>query len=289
MISFKEYFVKLDEDYKTVSKKFVDAGTDVNVVSDHIARFKKLSDNQRLSGPEKNIDSWSNKSFNEFKQFITNIESKVTKSGQKKNSGTSVDITTPEQKAAGWNIIIPTNIEASCYHGKGTDWCVSSRSKNYFTQYFLNNDITLIFCLNDKKEKWAIACNSGLKEKPEFFNANDDSITKTKFNSQTKLKADEIMKLALGHEQVKVDRKTGQENSIEYRIKHTTHPDPELEKKIIDSKDAYNYAYNVLKGPFKAGEEVISKDAEYAYNYADEVLRDNNPSTWAARYNKTHK
>ena len=367
MLSFKDLFLKITEDFKTVTQKFIAANIPTDDVTTYISKFKTLSKNQRLTGLEKNIDTWRNKSFDEFKKFIDDIESKVTKSGQKKNSGTSVDITTPEQKAAGWNIIIPTNKEASCYHGTGTDWCVSSRSENHFTHYFINNDITLIFCLNDKKEKWAIACNSRLKEESEFFNANDNSITKTKFNSQTKLNADEIITLALDHEQVTVDRKTGQENSIEYRIKHTTHPDPELEKKIIDSKDAYNYAYHVLKGPFKAGEEAISKDAEYAYyyahyvlkgpfkagepviskdavyayyyaynvlngpfkagepvisknamlaynyayyvlkgpfkageeaiskddqwayDYADEVLIDNNPSTWAARYNKTHK
>ena len=280
MLSFKDLFLKITEDFKTVTQKFIAANIPTDDVTTYITKFKTLSTNQRLTGLEKNIDTWGNKSFDEFKKFIDDIESKVTnrgqKKGQKKDSGTIVDITTPKQKAAGWNIIIPTNKEASCYHGTGANWCVSTYSQNnQFNKYFIDDSITLIFCLNDKKENWAIACSLSGSFYPEFFDMDNTSITKTKFNRDTKLKADEIMKLALGHEQVKVVRTTQQNNSMSYVIQHTKTADPELEKKVIDSKNskyAYLYASHVLKGPFKAGEEVISKDANYAYNYAYHFL-----------------
>ena len=322
MLSFKDLFLKITEDFKTVTQKFIAANIPTDDVTTYITKFKTLSKNQRLTGLEKNIDTWGNKSFDEFKKFIDGIESKVTKSGQKKNSGTSVDITTPKQKAAGWNIIIPTNKEASCYHGTGTDWCVSKRDQDYFTEYFLENDITLVFCLNDKKEKWAIACHSKVRDKTEFFDAEDESLSKINFDTKTKLNSDEIIKLALSDKQVTVDRTVQKKSDIAYLINQKMNlsirtADPELEKKIIDSKNseyaykyavlldrpfkageaaiskdpeyAYMYAKGILKGPFKAGEEVISKYPGSAYMYAKDVLADADPKTWDLRYKSSNK
>ena len=45
------------------------------------------------------------------------------------------------------------------------------------------------------------------------------------------------------------------------------------EKYIVTSaKYAYQYARDVLKGPFPAAEAIIAKDAYYAYQYARDVL-----------------
>jgi hypothetical protein len=52
-----------------------------------------------------------------------------------------------------------------------------------------------------------------------------------------------------------------------------------------DAYYAYSYAYNLLDGPFPAGEPAIARDSShYAERYADYVLRDPAPKTWAHRY-----
>ena len=40
-----------------------------------------------------------------------------------------------------------------------------------------------------------------------------------------------------------------------------------------DAEYAFMYAWNVLKGPFPAGEKAIASNAEYAYLYAQKVLK----------------
>jgi len=194
MLSFKSF---IDEDYKTTALKFVASGIDKAQVDDYIKKFKELSNKQKLAGDEKNIDFWAKKTFSNFKEFVDKKQVEVTKSSVKKDSGKSIDITTPEQRSAGWNIIIPLNKESSCYHGTGTDWCVSKREHDYFNQYFYSGGINLIFCLNDKKEKWAIAIPTSpnyMDDLLKFFDKKDKQITEYEFGIQTKLKFDDIIR-----------------------------------------------------------------------------------------------
>ena len=194
MLSFKSF---IDEDYKTTALKFVASGIDKAQVDDYILKFKELSNKQKLAGDEKNIDFWAKKPFSNFKEFVDKKQVEVTKSSVKKDSGKSIDITTPEQRSDGWNIIIPLDKESSCYHGTGTDWCVSKREHDYFNQYFYSGGINLIFCLNDKKEKWAIAIPTSpnyMDDLLKFFDKKDKQITEYQFGIQTKLKFDDIFR-----------------------------------------------------------------------------------------------
>ena len=47
----------------------------------------------------------------------------------------------------------------------------------------------------------------------------------------------------------------------------------EEQKIITDVVDTYYYAWNIIKGRFPAGEEIISNNAEYAYKYAANVIK----------------
>lgn len=194
MLSFKSF---IDEDYKTTTAKFVASGIDKGQVDDYIKKFKELSNKQKLAGDEKNIDNWAKKPFSNFKEFVDKKQVEVTKSSVKKDSGKSIDITTPQQRSDGWNIIIPLDKESSCYHGTGTDWCVSKREHDYFNQYFYSGGINLIFCLNDKKEKWAITIPTSpgdMDDLLNFFDKKDKQITEYEFGIQTKLKFDDIIR-----------------------------------------------------------------------------------------------
>ena len=49
---------------------------------------------------------------------------------------------------------------------------------------------------------------------------------------------------------------------------------PELEAIIAtDPKWSYNYALDVIKGPWKRGEEAISKDSLWSYHYANDIIK----------------
>ena len=200
MLSFKSFKAFLNEDYKTTTAKFVASGIDKDQVDEYIKKFKELSNKQKLAGDEKNIDTWSKKAFSEFKEFVDAKETEVAvvanKKAEKKDPGTSFDITTPEQRSAGWNILIPLDKASSCYQGNKdsmSDWCVSKREHDYFDKYFYEANSNLIFCLNAKKEKWAIEIKSN-GSAFIFYDIKDNQISKSEFEKQTKLNFDDILR-----------------------------------------------------------------------------------------------
>ena len=121
------YYELITEDFKSVTKKFIDAGADSAEVDKYITQFKALGTNlNNIKDPaDKNIDVWGKRSFADFKKFVTDIRTQATLGSQKKDAGTIIDITTPAQRAEGWrkllirkgqvrwNIIIPTDKSAS--------------------------------------------------------------------------------------------------------------------------------------------------------------------------------
>ena len=324
------YYELISEDFKSVTKKFIDAGADSAEVNKYITQFKALGTklNNITDPADKNIDAWDKRSFADFQKFVTYVRTQATLGSQKKDAGTIIDITTPAQRAEGWrkllirkgqvrwNIIIPTDKEASCYHGTGTNWCVSKPNQDYFERYVLEDNDTLIFCLNDQQEKWAIVCH--VSRETEFFNATNTPITQKQFDSATGLNSAKIIQAALSHAGVDPARAAAKLTSIPYLIKQLKSPDPALERRILVTKNAmwaYKYAHMfkpggwpaaepaiardaglatryaryVLKAPFPAGEPAIAQDAEWAVWYAQDVLKDPKPNAWGERYQELHK
>ena len=193
----------LIEDYKTTAVKFVASGIDKAQVDVYINKFRELSNKQKLAGDEKNIDTWAKKAFSEFKEFVDVKETEVAvvanQKAQKKNPGTSFDITTPEQRSAGWNIIIPLDKAASCFYGnkdRMSDWCVAKTEHDYFNKYFYDDNSNLIFCLNAKQEKWAIEIiiKSDGGSAITFHDIKNNFISKSEFEKQTQLNFDDILR-----------------------------------------------------------------------------------------------
>ena len=200
MLSFKQFKQFIDEDYKTTTAKFVASGVDKEQVDVYIKKFRELSNKQKLAGDEKNIDTWAKKTFLDFKNFVDVKETEVAvvanKKAEKKDPGESIDITTDQQRENGWNILIPLDKASSCYQGNKdsmSDWCVSKREHDYFDKYFYEANSNLIFCLNDKKEKWAIEIKSN-GSAFIFYDIKDNQISKSEFDKQTKLNFDDILR-----------------------------------------------------------------------------------------------
>jgi lambda repressor-like predicted transcriptional regulator len=288
MITFKQFknILSLEEDFKTVKQKFISSGESEEEIDNYLNRFKILSANQRLSGDEKNIDMWGKKPFEDLKKFIIDTESTITKSGKKKDPGISIDITTPKQQAAGWRIIIPLNKQASCFEGRGTDWCVSKESQTYFEEYFIQKNITLIYCLDtNKKQKWAIVIYPD-NIPTEFFDINDDSLTEEEFENKTGLNVKEIVGKITSAIKIKIEsgRKDARTkyfatftpiDAYNYAINsgESYKRTPELEDIIgRDPQMSYNYFAFVLRGiRFPKGEDAIATDAKLSLNYAKNI------------------
>ena len=93
-----------------------------------------------------------------------------------------------------WDVIVPLDHDASCFLGKGTDWCVAKQNENYFSDYFFTENITLIFVINKQtNKKWAISFN---EDEIEYFTQDDKKINSNYFKNQTKLDPKLIIRAA---------------------------------------------------------------------------------------------
>lgn len=304
----------ITEGYKEVAQKYIASGSDPTQVKDIINQFKDIVNKNQAKGDERNIDWWGkNKSFDEFNKFVKSIDIKRTKTQVKRQkiAGNSINIFENDN----WLVVIPLDKDASCFHGKNTDWCTAKPNQEHFTEYF-SQRITLIYCINKQTgNKWAIAVSPYFSPK-ELFDQNDNSISKEQFISQTNLNPDQLAELASKHKKaIDVSRKEVVKNDPEtayvYAINVLGKRFPEGEKAIAShpgyaynyarfvlgdrfsqgekaiassAKDAYEYALHVIKGRWPEGEKVIASSPRHGLLYARYVINDRDPNTWAKRY-----
>jgi hypothetical protein len=188
------YYEILFEDFKTAKQKFLDNGVDDYDIDNVFNEYKKFR--IRMNPPYNNIDWWArNSDFASLKTYVRDI-SGIPSSREMKKSKTGKTIILMENEK--WLIVIPLDKDASCFHGRETDWCTTKPFQNYYEQYFYKSEITLIYCLDKKSgNKWAIAAHSDISER-EFFDRSDNSISSDDFKKQTGLDPDEIISRATG-------------------------------------------------------------------------------------------
>lgn len=186
----------LNEDFKTAAKKYLDSGEKPTDISKTINAFKTIR--QRVKPPENNIDWWAkNRTFSQLKNYVENFEGIPTKNQIGKKTGRSVNILENDE----WLITVPLDKDASCFHGKTTDWCTTKPYETQFEEYFYDNKITLIYCIQKATgEKWAIAAHKDELDNSEYFDKNDSSLEKEQFENQTRLDVDMILSKAFGND-----------------------------------------------------------------------------------------
>lgn len=133
-------------------------------------------------------------------------------------------------------IVVPKTGEAACYYGKGTKWCTAADSNNMFNHY---NEQGLIYILIDKKnnKKYQIHLESH-----QCMNERDEE--------------------------------------VKFKILLETYPEPLkalsniLFKKALSSpRLAYSYVYMISQEPTKELEPIIATDAEFSFDYAENILK----------------
>lgn len=228
--SFKHYIsniTRLDESFGDAQIVF-SRTNDANEVKATLEKFRKLAQQNKLSGDQKDITKWIKRPFSELKQLVQSVAEVLSKRELKTlGKKDSVKLTdTPE-----WLVIAPLTTEASQYYGKGTKWCTSGKQNNYFHNYFINDNIVLIYFISKQSaEKYAIAAHPDLTE-VECFDAADEAIEIGDIITATNLPVMALIKTAIKHPDVK--------NA------HAKHFDNEIEKLDKTIKDFLTYLENL--------------------------------------------
>lgn len=182
--------IRLVEGYREVTQKFSQEA-DLDQVKKIIAQYRDLVNRNQVQGNERNIDWWGKQGWERFRVFVNakSQQQSQTQKKKRKNTGQSYTLAENDQ----WLIVVPLDKDASCFHGKGTDWCTTKPDHDYFEQYFLNDLVTLIYFLQKQTgAKWAAAVYSN--GEAEFFDKNDNSISNGDLADQTGIPLDTVMK-----------------------------------------------------------------------------------------------
>lgn len=188
------------EGYREVEQKYVAAGADPQTVKKALDQFRDLVNRNQVQGQERNIDWWGkNIVFDEFSQYVHQKSATPTATQIKRKKVTGRSITLQEDDQ--WLIVIPLDKDASCFHGKNSDWCTTKPTQSQFEEYFYRKEIILIYCLNKQTGgMWAIAGHHDLPEF-EMFDQQDNSIDANEFQRQTGLNPQDLLSLAIKNHQ----------------------------------------------------------------------------------------
>ena len=260
----------LNEGYPEAQKEFAQASGDENLSSEVIGQFRTLVNRNQVQGNERNIDWWRKQGWEKFSQFVAKKVQQPSKTQVKRQKVAGRSITLMENDQ--WLIVIPLDKEASCFHGKNSDWCTTKQYQPYFENYFYDKEVTLIYCLQKQTgEMWAIAAHRKLEGRWEIFDQGDNSISDAQLLQQTGLNAKRIVDVALSdvHQPEVQKSRTGYKDSIELTSKMLDERmklhgfvdkkaqlrDPKIEEQLLYNKnpDLCRYYLETLLPPSRGG------------------------------------
>jgi hypothetical protein len=245
----------LDEGYPEAQAEFAQASGDQNAVANSIAAYRALVNKNQVQGNERNIDWWRKQGWENFKKFVAQKSQQPTKTQVKRQkvAGQSINLV----DNANWLVVIPLDKDASCFHGKGSDWCTTKPTQPYFENYFYDKEVTLIYCLNKQTGgMWAIAAHHKMPDKIEMFNQQDRSMNAEQFQQETGMNPQELVTLALGEEHqpdVKNSRIAFQNSmrrtdvALDDLKTSITERVPEIEKELLFNKSGRYCADYLIK------------------------------------------
>lgn len=175
---------ELFEGYREAQAEFAQAA-DAEQAQRTIAAYRDLVNRNQVSGPERNIDYWRKQGWEKFSQFVERTSGLPSTRAVKRGRVAGNAITVRDDGE--WLIVVPLDKNASCFHGRNTDWCTTKADAEHFEKYFYQNQITLIYCIRPTTgEKWAIAGHPDVAE-IEMFDREDRSMGRQEFKRQTGL------------------------------------------------------------------------------------------------------
>lgn len=274
--------IALDEGFKEAQVEFAQASSEEEAQT-KITLFRDLVNRNQVQGNERNIDFWRKQGWEAFNQFVSTKSQEKSKTQEKRSKVEGKSITIHEDP--NWLVVVPIDKDASCYHGKNTDWCTTKPNRGHFEDYFYSSKITLIYCLQlATGNKWAIAVGSHANATAEYFDKQDNAISKEQFQEQTGLDpADLIQKTGIASTTNDIQASRAQYIAARELIQELTPfedlpPDTDfaaIERALWLTKDVFHiirYCANV-KGRWPKVEQLISADLDYAVDYATRVIK----------------
>jgi hypothetical protein len=249
------YIEFIFEGYPEAIRDFTAQSGDKNQVQTTINTYKTLVNKNQVQGNERNIDWWRKQGWDKFKSFVDEKSTQPTATQVKRKRASGQSITLKE--TTDWLIVVPLDHDASCFHGRNTEWCTARPTGHYFDKYFLDDEVNLIYVLNKQTGgKWAIASHVNVEE-IELFDQQDQSITETEFKQQTGFNPSDLIKLLpVGDSRIVQARTTRREllDTLRYKLqvwqsRRMFHRDTEIEELLIKSKHGGScYDYMALIG-----------------------------------------
>lgn len=263
----------ITEGFKDVSAEFMKTNMP-DIVNRYISDFKSLVSKNQITGKERDINFWKTRSFDNFKEFVDKNASLPTGKDIKKSRNVGKSITLAETDD--WLVVIPLDKDASCFHGKDTDWCTTKHSNNLFSNYFYHFKWILIYCINKvNMERYAILFRP-IENKLELFDKDDNRITAKRFRENTGFDPNTLTRDALARNDLEKGRNEEHPNDLYNIVAKLEKPDSGIESKILKMKNpemAALYAGNVLERRWPIAEPIIAKDAKEATLYARDVIK----------------
>ena len=243
------------EGYREAETEFAKVA-DPATVRQTISTYKELVNKNQFKGNERNIDFWRKQGWENFYNSVTKVASTPTPTQTKRSKivGKSINVFENDR----WLIVIPVDKNASCFHGKTTDWCTAKPDRDHYESYFYDKEITLIYCLNKVNgSKWAIAAHPKL-DQIECFDQEDQSLEPEEFKSQTGLGPVSIVRRV--HKDFGDELASNRNQYKEYkrRLSHMSHSElfvrnEKIEEMLLYVKDpelCANYVYVCGKGNY---------------------------------------
>ncbi len=292
------------ESYSYARDEFYNAGDNMDEINNFLSRYKKLNVNHKIKGSENDINYWASKGFDTFKNFVIKIENEPSRTQLKRRRVRGKYITLIDDNE--YLIVIPLNLEASCFYGKNTRWCTTKETRAYFSDYLRKDLIILVYILKkDTNEKYALAYDQ-INDFAEYYDSADIKMLRSKFKSVTGIDPQKIINM-LKSKPIKTEvreilNKTKNDDvHLKMGNLHKGIRDPAIEKMITKYASprmaykyiqmtntfpedmisliakspnfAYDYAKNYTNGSgFPQGEAAIATNQIYSYYYAKNVL-----------------
>lgn len=273
--------LQIDEGFKEAEAEFSQTADPIEV-KNLITQYRQLNDRKQYQQPENNIDYWRKQGYEAFKKSVEakSLEKSKTQIKRSKSSGKSVTLHEDDT----WLIVVPIDKEASCFHGKNTDWCTTKPFASYFEQYVYDKSIILIYFLNTQTgAKWAIAAHSDT-DKIELFDQQDKPITAEQFKQQTGFDPMEYRNRALSSPQVQTQAAAAREiyQAAMKRIQ-AARPFKQINSQVeqdlmfVKNADLTIEYCTAVKGRWPEAEQWLRNSVDGALLYATEVIGDRWP------------
>ena len=232
------------EGYRDASTEFGQHAA-ADVVKKTIDTYRDLVNRNQVQGNERNINWWRKQGWESFAAFVNSksTQPSATQIKRRRAAGTGITLKETDQ----WLIVIPLDHEASCFHGRDTDWCTARPTGHHFDEYFLDREVVLIYVINKTTgDKYAIASHPQV-DRLELFDRNDNSITAEQFRAATGFAPAALVRLIPANDpriaHARITRKavlSELKQHMEQWRRGDRHRDNELEALLIKSKHAYS-------------------------------------------------